>query len=490
MNPEQAALYQRVREFRFDPDGATHTFAQRLAKENGWSPQFAERVIGEYRRFAFLAAAAGHPVSPSDAVDQAWHLHLVYTRSYWDEFCGKVLRKPLHHEPGTGVRGERAKFDDWYARTLQSYQRFFSQDPPADIWPAPGAKGKHLEEYRRVNVARHWVVPRPLRGVGALGWVLAAFVAGVVAIGGARGASGVTLAAADIPEPLASSLNPFDLSGPAFLALYGAAFVAACCAAWYARSAARGRPEAPPRGLQLDPYQVAYLNGGAVHAVNAAIASLCHRGVLRVHQADATVSVLLPEARIAHPLEQSVLLAAGGSWSRREVRDLREAARGTVGKIGDGLKQLRLVANDAEARAAVAAGLAVALFVPAMGVVKILVGLSRDKPVTFLVLACVVSVVIALAAFARRPLRTRRGDAVLESLRSGNVRLRGDTKRPSAEAFALGVALFGLGYLGGTDLAFLEKSLVPKNTTTASGGCGGSSCGGGCGGGCGGCGGD
>ena len=122
MNPSQVELYRRVQAFHFDPDDATYTFAMRLAKENGWTPAFTQRVIEEYRRFAFLAAAAGHPVSPSDAVDQAWHLHLVYTRSYWDEFCGKVLRTPLHHDPSSGGRAERAKFDDWYARTLRSYR--------------------------------------------------------------------------------------------------------------------------------------------------------------------------------------------------------------------------------------------------------------------------------------------------------------------------------------------------------------------------------
>src|SRR5215212_1488974 len=157
MNPQQAELYRRIQSFRFDADGASYTFAQRLARENGWSPAFAGRVIDEYRNFAFLAAAAGHPVSPSDAVDQAWHLHLLYTRPYWDEFCGKVLRTPLHHEPSTGGRSERAKFDDWYARTLQSYRRFFAQEPPSEIWPAPAAKGKD-GEYRRVDVARYWVV--------------------------------------------------------------------------------------------------------------------------------------------------------------------------------------------------------------------------------------------------------------------------------------------------------------------------------------------
>src|SRR5947199_354356 len=81
-------------------------------------PERAARAIEEYRRFAFLAVAAGHPVSPSDAVDQVWHLHLLYTRSYWVQFCGEVLGKPLHHEPSTGGGGEAAKFDAWYGQTL------------------------------------------------------------------------------------------------------------------------------------------------------------------------------------------------------------------------------------------------------------------------------------------------------------------------------------------------------------------------------------
>ena len=45
----------------------------------------------------FLAVVAGHTVSPSVEVDQAWHLHLVYMQSYWREFCGEVLQQPVHH---------------------------------------------------------------------------------------------------------------------------------------------------------------------------------------------------------------------------------------------------------------------------------------------------------------------------------------------------------------------------------------------------------
>ena len=77
-----------------DPKTAALTFADRLARENGWSAAKAARVVDEYRRFCFLAATAGHEVTPSDAVDQAWHLHLTYSRDYWERFCPEVLGRP------------------------------------------------------------------------------------------------------------------------------------------------------------------------------------------------------------------------------------------------------------------------------------------------------------------------------------------------------------------------------------------------------------
>ena len=74
-----------------DPPDATTRFQHRLKQYNKWTDEFAARVTKEYRRFLYLAARAGHPVTPSDTVDQAWHLHLIYTRHYWEELCGKIL---------------------------------------------------------------------------------------------------------------------------------------------------------------------------------------------------------------------------------------------------------------------------------------------------------------------------------------------------------------------------------------------------------------
>ena len=136
------------------------SFVARLARENGWSVGYAERVIGEYRRFILLAVASGHPVTPSEQVDQAWHLHLVYTRSYWDELCGALLRRPLHHGPTKGGRDEGERFDAQYRATLASYARLFDDDAPADIWPPAAVRFGPELRWRRVWTDRCWVIAK------------------------------------------------------------------------------------------------------------------------------------------------------------------------------------------------------------------------------------------------------------------------------------------------------------------------------------------
>ena len=130
-------LWERIEAFAIDDGAAALPFAARLAVENSWPRDYADRVIAEYKRFLYLAMTAGHMVTPSKHVDEAWHLHLTYTRSYWDRLCGEVLGRPLHHEPTRGGEEEDAKFAGLYLRTLESYERAFGEAPPADIWPRP-----------------------------------------------------------------------------------------------------------------------------------------------------------------------------------------------------------------------------------------------------------------------------------------------------------------------------------------------------------------
>ncbi len=158
-NDERHALWERIRHYRLDDAGSTLPFSRRLARDNHWPQVFADRVIDEYRRVVFLAMEAGHPVTPSDQVDQAWHLHLLYTRDYWGGF-NAILPRPLHHGPTRGGPAEGHKFADWYSKTLHSYWRLFGEHPPMDIWPPAVERFGRDVNWVRVNKSDYRLVPR------------------------------------------------------------------------------------------------------------------------------------------------------------------------------------------------------------------------------------------------------------------------------------------------------------------------------------------
>jgi len=143
------------------PIGISLPFEARLARENGWDLSQAILVDQEYRKFLFLLLEAGHPVTPSDQVDQAWHLHLIYTKSYWNDLCENIAGRALHHGPTAGGQSEREKYTNWYAETKQSYRELFGNNPPIEIWPSDKIRFGEDVHYRRVNTVRNVVLPRP-----------------------------------------------------------------------------------------------------------------------------------------------------------------------------------------------------------------------------------------------------------------------------------------------------------------------------------------
>lgn len=56
MNTQQLELYQRIQQFSLDRIDAKLSFSKRLARDNNWTIEYAQRVIDEYKKFAFLAA--------------------------------------------------------------------------------------------------------------------------------------------------------------------------------------------------------------------------------------------------------------------------------------------------------------------------------------------------------------------------------------------------------------------------------------------------
>jgi hypothetical protein len=154
------SVWAALSHYTIGPDDAALPFAARLARENGWSPAYAARVIEEYKRFCFLAVTGDQEVTPSDAVDQAWHLHLTYSRDYWERFCPHILGRQLHHGPTAGGGAERHRYFEQYAGTLKLYKRAFGEETPADIWP--GAARRLIEDpkARRVHPRDAIVIPK------------------------------------------------------------------------------------------------------------------------------------------------------------------------------------------------------------------------------------------------------------------------------------------------------------------------------------------
>ncbi len=457
-----AELLARLDRFDIDGEAVALPFAARLAREHGWPRRFADRVVTEYKRFAYLAASAGYPVTPSQAVDHCWHLHLCYTRSYWERFCRDVLSAPLHHTPTAGGPAERRRYHAQYERTLAAYQSAFGHAPPADIWPPAAVRfGDDLREVT-VNTAAHWVVPKAgvWRAAAAVG------VAGLATVGAAGCVGG---------------LNPFALNGVEFFGFLVPAMLAAVAAGLVLRAWAKGGPAGEPPAL--DWQAVALLAGGPQRLLAATVARLADRGAAAVSLAGTHLETAGPLPADATPAERAAWAALPISRTYQDgMLGLAKAVGGASAEVRETLDAAGLTLTDAASKrvgwlSLLPLGLVLLLF----GLPRLITGLANGKPVGFLVAALVAGGVVALVLRSKRPYRTWAGDRLVKEL----------TARPATEGdLGLTVAVLGTAALAGTGLAALHAWYPRKAAAGGDGGSIDSGCGtsgdGGGGGGCGG----
>ncbi len=162
MTPEQQELWVNIKNFEIDDPESAFTFTDRLVRENDWTMEFAVRSIAEYKKFIFLICLGENSLTPSDQVDQVWHLHLLYTRSYWIEMCRNTLGREIHHGPTKGGDQEKDKYHEQYAKTKEVYFSIFNEQAPEDIWPSSAIRFGELV-HTRINRHRNWVVAKPLK---------------------------------------------------------------------------------------------------------------------------------------------------------------------------------------------------------------------------------------------------------------------------------------------------------------------------------------
>ena len=160
MSPEQEILWLQIKHFELDDPNASLSFSDRLARENGWTVEYSLRAIEEYKKFMMLICTSTHPLTPSDQVDQVWHLHLLYTESYWIDFCQNSLKRQIHHGPTKGGQKENTKFTDWYQKTKNLYQDIFKTTPPPDIWPSSEIRFKKTN-FQRIDIENTWIITKP-----------------------------------------------------------------------------------------------------------------------------------------------------------------------------------------------------------------------------------------------------------------------------------------------------------------------------------------
>lgn len=465
----------------------------RVAKEQGWSFQKTARAWGEYLRFCLLAIENDGRVSPSPAVDAIWHAHLLFTQDYWLRFCPEALCFSLHHVPATGNESA-AGFEAQYAETLRKYERIFGVTPPRQFWPAAGSRHGEL---RPVDVSRYWVIAKPPEKM----------VAGVIGFGVIVVAVLMLMGAAPAGGGVVVGWKVFDYRGPEFLVFAAISFGVMYIAALLLRQwALRDTVVAGELG-KLEPVEIAFLAGGRDRALLATLAALAARGTVRQSPVSARSLDLARGVNARQfqgtALEQEIVqaLLSGPLTLWR----LRRAVGPALSEIQESLMRRGLAVDTATATWGMWGPALIAAVVPLVSVVKIFVGLSRNKPVEYLVMGVVMMSVVLGLTFLRRPVRTRRGNRALMRVRTSVVKrelkaeaqLQADGDRPEngrRDALVMAVGLYGVGVLAGTDLDDFYRTVSPASDSSgSSSGCGASSCGGGGGGGggsgCGGCGG-
>jgi uncharacterized protein (TIGR04222 family) len=460
-----ADLAQRLHDYELDQPGAAQPISRRLAQEQGWSAGYTRRVMDEYKRFALLSVVAGHVVTPSDAVDQVWHLHLTYTREYWEHFCPRVLGRPLHHEPSRGGADEQEKYWQLYRQTLASYQQLFGEAAPADIWPAPGER--FSARFRRVDSRRFWLLRRPrleLRtALPAAATALA--IAGLLA-GCAR---------------IVDSSSPGSMQGSEFLVFYLWAGALAFGIYLLLRALLLGGGRAGAALSELDQYQLAWLAGGRQRVLQTAVTQLYAEGLLA--PSGRTASALKPE-RALHPIELAVWSAVR---ARRKPWSGGRTAGVEIDALQSGLRELGLAPDAGQASGISLLGMLVLLPLLGLGLLRLWHGIVNGRPVAFLVMLLLCYAIAACYFFFWPATATARGKARLKEARAAIGPLwRKNVVGISHDQLPRVFALLGASVL--STAAYADLNIYMTGGRRGGGGSDGSSCGSGDGGG-GGCGG-
>ncbi len=268
-------------------------------------------------------------------------------------------------------------------------------------------------------------------------------------------------------------LNPLDWTAEPFLLLY---VVCAGCLLWLLQTWRNRLGTAAPAGSAdgLNVLHLAYLSGGAERAAGVALVGLLEAGAAvpdrkrRLLRFDPSV----PVARELQPFRN-----VSGGETERTAFQTEFSPRWT--RLHLELAERGLVPSDAEVAQFRWRGGLLLCAPLLLGICKVLVGASRDRPVGILVLLLLLTCIFGAMLLTRPPHRNRAGEAAIASARKAHARA---ARAPLPEEMALAFALSGAAVLAGRDYRWALSSGSSSSSEGGSSSDGGGDGGGGCGG--------
>ena len=395
---DREACLHRLNQYSPDAPDAPVPYSKRLAEAEGWSSLHTLTVIEEYKRFAYLAVFAGHPVTPSEAIDAAWHLHLQYSEEYWTVFCGEVLRAPLHHAPGIGAPDEDDAYVQQYQQTLDSYRSMFGMEPPPDVWPQPEpAREDGAPDDQGFLAQRPHKAVTPTR-VSTKRRILR-FAWPVI------GVSLIAFTAYAAPD-----FNVLDYSGPLFLAFYLGVCVIACLSikALHRFAYSRGPQGNTAAGMprQLEPDEAALITADAWRMAQVAALSLLDAGAIRVihpskRKRDRNTYLVANEQQPPKRHVNAWTWLSQQKQHRSRWPDFQNRLVDEASGMTDRLQGEGWMWTSGAMRGTTRAAWAIALAVLWLGVVKVFVGLGRERPVMWLLIEMALFAIVYWRVTAR-----------------------------------------------------------------------------------------
>ena len=276
-------------------------------------------------------------------------------------------------------------------------------------------------------------------------------------------------------------MNPFDWDGPTFLFAYCLLLpVAVLLGLILPRLFRPGGRDQPV----TDPDSLAFLAGRETRFAEGVAARLLSTGALELD--DGRTFRRGPGDAVRASDRTVLALNAPFGWADM-LRALRPEAAHIQRRLVSG--GLLVDAGERGRVAMIASAPYILLF--GFGLSKLLVGLARGRPVLFLAILLVVTLVLGLIRWSTVTDQTRAGRAAVKAARRQHDRLR---RAPTTGETDLAVALFGPAVLAGSAFAAFHLMRAPASDGSSSGwsdSSGSSGCGGDSGGssGCGGCGG-